>query len=216
MQTYIQEASGNYSFSPGSGFSGLNYADEASGVWSNRTWYGTFCIERNEYFVPWGVYNATISQAASAGGRTTGPNGTIGSDPISVGTEALYSNFALGTLDSYLSGFHYGNSTDAANVQNLIWYLEGEFTASEFGALGSNPFATQLLGYFGDAWGNAMQTFSGTSGVHVMTLTDSAGKPAQDQLVYLSVPDGGLTVMLLGLSFATVAIARRLMPQWHA
>ena len=46
--------------------------------------------------------------------------------------------------------------------------------------------------------------------VKVMNLTSNGGRISnQDQLVYVGVPDGGTTALLLGLGFLSLAMVKR-------
>ena len=91
--------------------------------------FTTFCIEKNEYFHPGGTYNATLANGAVSGGVSGG-----NPDPVSMGTAWVYSQFRAGTLTvatpQLLSG----------QLQNAIWWLEGEITADQT----TNPFIMAL------------------------------------------------------------------------
>jgi hypothetical protein len=196
MGTFTPGAGGNYRFDPGSGFPDLPYAAGAA----DGTWYGTFCLEHDEYFTPGGTYNVEISNRAWNGGINT-DNG----DVISVGTAFLYEQFATGAL----SGFTYGSSTSAAKLQDMIWYLEGEISLTD---LGVNPFASLLSTQFGSV-AAAQVDYSG-SAVRVMNLTSNSGQILnQDQLIYVGVPDGGFAVTLMGIAILSIVGFRSILPQ---
>ena len=161
--------------------------------------FQTFCLEKNEYISAPGTYNATLNLtgAATAGGI----GGAVGgSDPISQGTQYLYQQFAMGTLGTdlatYGGTYNYSGSgrlTSAADLQNAIWFLEGE------GGTLITPYADLLSAKFGTHAGDT--TFGGDYGVWALNLYDANGGLAQDQLIWDSrgstVPEPG-SMLLLG------------------
>ena len=179
------------------------YSAAASGVGVAGS-FQSFCIEYQEHIDGHGVYNAVQNTDAVWGGVN------LGSDPISLGTGWLYSQFALGTLSGYNYGA--GRSVSADQLQNAIWMLEGEAT---FNSL--NPYVQLVLNQvqFGGSWTAAIADGGNTYGVFALNLTDDAGGRHQDQLYYVAkrtVPDGGLTIILLGIAMGGIGlVARRLM-----
>jgi hypothetical protein len=166
--------------------------------------FQTFCLEYNEYISLGGTYDAEIGTAAIRGGVGIGSGPTSPrSDPISVGTAYLYRLFATGLLDSY---YEYQNGAqrakDAESLQKAFWYLEDERTWAEIG--GSNVYVDLALNKFGGEAG-ARADYTG-SNVAVLNLRSSAGYH-QSQLI--SVPDGGVTAILLGLALSGLAALRR-------
>ena len=195
MGTFHAGSSGNYRADPNADLSYVigNYASGAT----DGTWFGTFCIEKNEYFSPGSTYNVALNDRAIGGGAWSP---TPGYDIISRGTAYLYTQFATGSLSNY-----YGNATNSANLQDLIWWLEGE---QEF--WGAGTYNSLLAAQFGTNWQTAaIQDYTGTA-VKVLNLTDNAGRH-QDQLVYLgnSVPDSGWTLGLLSMGVLSVAMVGR-------
>lgn len=134
-----------------------------------------------------------------------GKGGNIvgGKDIISMGTAHLYELFALGTLTE----LSYGSSSSAGRLQEMIWYLEGELDSIS----ASNVFISPLTTKF-STLENAKANYTG-SAVGVMNLTgvrsDGSVSLHQDQLVYLGVPDGGVTLSLLGLALVGLAAIKR-------
>ncbi len=192
--------------------------------------FQTFCIEYNEHFSFDGTYNvAGISDSARSGGLAV-------SDHLSVGTAYLYSQFAKGTLAGYsYDGGATARRVSAAALQSTIWWLENEIAgntgtvpnpSNSFSALVQGLFGavgTQTAGTNGSGGGAASDTWTGagsytgqsgsnnvTFGVYALNL----GVGVQDQLIYktpgnTNVPDGGATVMLLGIAMASMATVRR-------
>jgi hypothetical protein len=163
--------------------------------------FQTFCIEMSEYISGYSAtYNAEINQNAMYGGAGGGASG----DPVSVGAGWLYSQFALGTLQ----GYNYGSDrlASAAALQQAIWYLEGEVASAA-----GNPFVALVISQpqFGTI-GAAKADGGNTYGVFALNLTNPAtGVRAQDQLYFHRVPDGGMTLMLLGGALIGLGALRR-------
>jgi hypothetical protein len=167
--------------------------------------FQSFCIEKNEYLYPYdATYDATISQTAVKGG-SGGASGDA--DPLSKGTGWLYQRFATGSL----AGYNYVDSTatprkaSAADLQNVIWYLENELGDPA----PDNAFATLVLGEFG-TWENARADGGWNYGVYALNLTETVNGNTvyrQSQLIY--VPDGGATLALLGCALVGLGALRR-------
>lgn len=195
MGTFDAGSSGNYRANPNTE---LEYVLDhyAAGKSTDGTWFGTFCIEFNEYFNPGHTYDVALNNGSVNGGQS---GAVAGKDIISVATAFLYEQFARGTL----VGFIYGNATHAAQLQNTIWELEGETS-------GPNDFGTFLA--LGQSVANWSDNYAGTA-VKVMNLTKNQGASLhQDQLVYVghaNVPDSSSTLALLFLGAAGLAAIRR-------
>jgi hypothetical protein len=190
-----------------------NYDVKATTNGGTRFW--TFCLESQEYFQTGKRYDAELSSATDT---TAG-----GPDPISLGTAYLYGLFAQGTLDAALAGFSYSNvANGGARLQKMIWWLEGES-----GGVLDAGLEGLLVTQYGSAL-NAKADYSG-SAVKVLNLTKYtgtlgnadglSGTRRQDQLVYFGnpqiiipprpVPDGGTSLLLLGLSLGGLGLGKR-------
>jgi hypothetical protein len=68
-----------------------------------------------------------------------------------------------------------------------------------------------LEGQFGTEWSTAAASDYAGGDVKVMNVTRGDGAKAQDMLVYVTVqiPDGGMTVAMLGLGLLGLAAVRR-------
>lgn len=179
--------------------------------------FETFCIEYNENFNPGSKYEFQVSPGAIKGGQTV-------SDPVSVGTAYLYGLFAKGTLGT-LGGYNYASSTSAGNLQNTIWFLEGERKGLPSGPFVANPgtFNSLLIAEFGTLANAMLDSATSTSyglvtaasfGVAALNLGGPPTWPNQDQLVYQGggfrlVPDGGATLMFLGVAIGGLSLLRR-------
>ena len=206
MGVFDAGSGGNYRANPNSELDWV-ISNYALGKSTDGTWFGTFCIEKNEYFSNGGVYDVGLNDGAVNGGIS---GAVSGKDVISVGTAFLYENFVLGTL----SGFNYGDTNastavrlSAKQLQNTIWYLEGEITSVSqgYGSAGYGSFLS-----LAQSQTNYASDYSG-SAVKVMNLTSNDGRNFhQDQLVYTGVPDAGATLSLLAIGLVGLGAARRL------
>jgi hypothetical protein len=160
---------------------------------ANATGYGSFCLEFNEGINLPDIYNAEVNTKAINGG--VGPEG----DPISNATAWLYKQFATGQLQGY--DYNGNRAASAGALQQAIWYLENEG--------GSNNGYVQLaMNTVVDPLGDANGNFD----VYVLNVTKlGRGGLAQDQLIYLptTVPDGGLTLSMMGAGLIGLAFIRR-------
>ena len=209
-----------------------NYSSKAEATLKNGTkGFETFCIEVNETFSPGTTYNAAISSTVSPGGPDT---------YITLGTAYLYSEFAQGdlsgTVGSLTVSYDYGSLTSAGRelsadeLQDAIWYLQGEITTNGDIATGlksevsninttlykfnasTDPFvllAEEELEHSTNAAALAAIECNANGAYNVLALDLSCtnnNSPAQDQLVYCPVPEpgtvaaGGLLLIPLVLS----------------
>ncbi len=198
-----------------------NYASEAtkgSGPGVTGLGFLTFCMEYNEHFSPGGIYNYGISDKALLGSTLTG-------DPISPGTGFLYGLFARGLLDDAQAAvgeaFSYTSNSNVANLQEALWFLEGEHLSSGYGA----GMFTKLLESEFTAVANAKTdpfamsvhyglVYASDFGVSALNLGDAPRYGRQDQLIYQGggfqrIPDGGSTIMLVGMAMSGMALLRR-------
>ena len=194
---------GSYSVGIGGAFvatpalgSSISNADYSGAAKISSGGFLTFCIEYNEHFVPGGTYNYAVSNGARNGG-VSGQT-SLNYDGVSNATAWLYSEFAKGTLAG-VANFAYNTSDKGYGyLQNAIWNLEGELTASN--AL-ANYAKANVANWNADS--------NGSYGVQALNLTYTNGDRAQDQLYFHNVPDQGVTVALLGLSLLGLAGFRR-------
>jgi len=179
------------------------YAPETSGFGFSDDSFQSFCLEYYESIYPYQTMDASVSDRAIYGsqGRT--------GDPISMGTAWLYSQFASAQWETGM-GYNYLNrETSARALQNAIWMLEGEMLMDE-----NNAYILAVMDEFGVDLVDARLDANGEYGVSVMNLS-YYGQRRQDQLYFGGthrvpppVPDGGTTVMLLGVALAGLGFAR--------
>ena len=194
-------------FSDGPGNTG---GGEFNAVTSENGSFVTFCLEYSEGISMNTTYNYVVSQSAKNGGISGGVNNQ---DPLSKATAWLYLQFCAGTLldmnhmtGMLINGDYYGqddHQKDANALQRAIWYLEGEVQGNNVGV--NNEYAKLALA----AVGGVNSDNNGFYGVGVMNITDRNGNRAQDQLIKINVPDGGTTLVFLGMAMTGLAAANR-------
>lgn len=165
--------------------------------------FKTFCIERIEYIGFNTPYNYSISGGAMQGGVSGG-----NPDPISFGSAYLYNQFRVGALAGYSSA----SSTDQTNLQEAFWMLEGELTYK-----GSNVYIAAAKLALSKTDAEMIADGGGVYGVKAMNVTTTSGGIAQDQLIWVPgapdqlspVPDGGMTLAMLGMACSSFGLMRR-------
>lgn len=172
--------------------------------------FQTFCLEGTENLDGYANTYTGVLNTDAVYGNTNPPT----SDPLSVGTGWLYRQFAT---NDWTMGLVYGASYDYTNpgrsvdpgssadlFQKAIWWLEGEKGITYSAA---NPFMFAVVSKFGTQAG-AKADGAAQYGVFALNLWTSTRGAVQDGL-YLSVPDGGATLMLLGGALLAVGALRR-------
>jgi hypothetical protein len=193
-----------YSYDVGGEFSAVisaqNFVNNYASVAVINGGFETFCIETTVDFTPGQTYSYQLSSIDSLGRNLT------------EGAAYLYSQFAEGALAGY--DYNSGNDstdaairkTDAGELQAAIWWLQGEQTYGDgnytIPTILNNVYYAAAIGMFGSGATNAS---NGAFGVEVLQMSNSSG-PAQNQLVLVSAPDGGLTAGLLGMSLAGLCL----------
>ena len=153
--------------------------------------FRTFCLEFGTGLDLGPTYYYTTGNVVQLGGQNT-----QGGDPLSVGSAWLYSQFRAGTLSGYTA-----SQAQQTSLQNAFWMLENEITFD-----GTNPWIVLASGaVVGDLFANA----NGAYGVFVLNLWTNENGTGDVQSILGSVPDGGLTVTLLGLGLGGLALLRR-------
>jgi hypothetical protein len=162
----------------------------------------------------------TTSQACSASVGTTISSGPSSSSCISVATAYLYSCFAQGNLSGYNYTTGTGRETCADEVQDAIWYFQGEINSSDVSDTQcslykfneNNPYSDPYIALceklFGKDCTESDLSYGNTFGVCSLNLTCTNGCQTvycQDQLVYTPVPEpatfaaGAMLLLPLGV-----------------
>ena len=196
MQITLYQDLSNYSYSDGGEFSAVpdaallsvnptlaGYASATADLTAANPYFQTFCIEIAEEFTPGSTYNVTINDKALYNGGQF-PSG----DPITFGTAWLYSQFAAGTLSGYNYAYGSGRTASAGDLQQAIWYLQGETSLVNGGADGT-AFYNAAASALGGAINNAANGAYGVVALNLWAPNEdgSNGAGAQDQLMV--VPD---------------------------
>ena len=201
-------------YDPASGYGGGEFTMKGS-PWANPAHYDpatlvsggfqTFCMERNEGLSgqPFHAYLNTEAVNGGLGGGSP--------DPLSIGTAWLYKQFAEGNLAGYDYTPGAGREASARALQEAIWMLEDELPVA------ANPYIALVVSKYGTLAAAKADYDPATAGftVRVVNLygidrvtggTDWSAKK-QDMLVYL--PDGGMTLVLMGSGLLGLALIRR-------
>ena len=200
---------GNSHFSNNAAGGGGPFEAKTTGTALGVADFITFCIEYNEHFSYGGTYNFELSDSAKNGGVGGGSP-----DPVSDATKWLYYEVVSGgyaSMYSTATGLGLSNNVGAF-IQNAIWYLEDERTASDIGGTSSAGYLLANYALANQNW-NALYALGNR--VYAMNLTDAAGGRRQDQLAYtfelrtqdIPVPEpASLTLLGTGL----FVVSRRL------
>ena len=113
MRTFESGSSGNFRADPNAGLEYVisNYAAGAT----DGVWFGTFCLEKNEYFNIGQTYDVVLNDGAVMGGVG---GATGGKDIISVGTAYLYQQFA--SHDYYIIFHEYQYHRHKKQTQEIV------------------------------------------------------------------------------------------------
>ena len=133
MQIVLWQDLNNYSYGDAGEFNALpnaallsinptlaGYTSSTANLATGPVNFQTFCLETSEYFTPGDTYNVIVNNETIPDDQF--PSG----NPITMGTAWLYSQFAAGTLGGYDYAEGSGRIATAGNLQQAIWYLQGE------------------------------------------------------------------------------------------
>lgn len=203
---------GSYSYSVGGEFTAVTSANFLGNGYVSSTevnsGFQTFCIETGVDFSPGTQYYYSLGQTAqplSSGGSGSGLN-------LTAGAAYLYYEFATGQL----VGYDYINPSarlaDAGLLQAAIWYLQGGQTYGGYvnPSISDDPFYDLAIA-------NANSSYLSYVDVLEMWVDSGDTVAAQNQLVLTgtgptpspSVPDGGMTIVLLGGALVGLQTLRR-------
>lgn len=154
----------------------------------------TFCLERSES-LSFGVrYDYTIDAGAKQGG-----GGAVGGvDPISIGTAWLYTQFVS------VPGFA-TTELQLKDLQRTIWYLEGEGNEGGYNYLVSGMYSSAYTALNPLGFPDITVDNDGYFNVWAINPTQN-GEVRQS---VLKTPDGGLTLVLLGIGMCVLGFLGR-------
>jgi len=179
--------------------------------------FATFCTEVNEHLSFGGTYNYRKNTGAVQGGTgatSVDPNTTLAMDLISYGTAWLYSQMRAGTLTlSTGSGSYFdaNRNANAGELQQAIWFLEGESLGVNNGYVTLAATAAGNLALAQAASGGAfgviaLNLFDGPAAVEVTAPDGSKHWVNQDVLAIVPEPTTMIAGALLLLPFAASSI----------
>jgi hypothetical protein len=152
-----------------------------------------------------------ITQPISGGGEGSGI-------PLTEGTAWLYYQFATGNLNNFNYTYGSGREANDTLLQAAIWALQGgqSYAAGGYASLttteANNMYYLAAIAALGGT-ANADSAYTGPT-IQILQLWDNTGAPAQNQLVYTggswNVPDGGFTLVLLGIGLIGIFFFRSL------
>ena len=167
--------------------------------------FETFCMETGVEFSPGTLYYYSLGNITQpTPGNTQQGSGLA----LTQGAAYLYYQFGKGLL----SGFDYtgaGRMADDNLLQAAIWALQGGQSYGGYPTpITSNQFYNDAIAASGGSLTDAVGAYTGSAVkvLQVWTNPDDTGA-AQNQLVL--VPDGGLTVALLGGALIGLQALRR-------
>jgi hypothetical protein len=181
-----------------------NYVPDTANL-LNKGGFQTFCLEAGEHFTPGHTYVGVLNTAAIFGG----PGASGGSDPISLGTAWLYSQFAAGSLNyNYTLGS--SRTSSATTLQQAIWWLEGENFGVRNDYVTAAADALMALHYI-DVAEDVTKDANGAFGVRVINVWDAGfvgahGHEHQDWLVVVPEPTTIIAGALLLLPFGVQGV----------
>ncbi len=206
---YSDGSHGEYLFSATSGpVNNSSYSTLTKNITQAGS-FQTFCLEVYRLVATVPSLYKVDDEARTGGDNLHGPAGNLGGDILSVGTAWLYSQFASGVLAGYdYTGSTASRTADAqsCNARSGIWRMNDAHPGNFYLGLAEAQFG-------GSAAARANYS-AGQYGVYVVGMFELVGSTyydRQDMLFYsvTSTPDGGATVVLLGMALFGVSALRR-------
>ncbi len=161
--------------------------------------FETFCYDERPGITIPGTYNATVN--------------TSGIDflglQMTAGAAWLYQQFASGTLAGYNytpgGGPGTGRIGSSFDLQIALWNMQNQYGPAA-GTL-ANSFTALAVAHFGSLAATLAATTGGAFNVGILEMKDATGKNVQP--MYTLLPDGGTTLMLMGIGFSGLALVSR-------
>ena len=195
MQVTLYQDLVNYSYGVGGEFNAVPNATllsvnptlagyTATTANSTAPYFQTFCIETGEEFSPGSTYNVTISYNIKFDGGLF-PGGS----PITLGTAWLYSQFAAGTFGGYDYTGGGGRTATAGDLQQAIWYLQGEVTGLIDGGADGTAFYNAAVTALGGTINNAANGAYDVVALNLWVPNEDGSNGAASQDQFMVVPD---------------------------
>lgn len=167
-------------------------------VTDNDGSFYTYCIEAGEFFTPGSKYYYSLSLEAKYNATTST------TDPISMATAWVFAAFATGNLKDGTTPYNPATQADQDALQKLLWYLEGEAGGAQ------GKYYDDIATAYGEGVDyNGSAIFGGNVQVVNVWGDPTHTVAQQDVLKWTSVPDGGATLALLGISMGGLAFFAR-------
>lgn len=163
--------------------------------------FQTWCLEINNSFAGGYDYNYTLGQATH--------DNPPGSSPLKLGTAWLVAQWNDGA---------FGSSLVVGEFQAALWYFQNQNfgTGLGFGTWGNGAPSLDIYTALAiSALGGSLNAFSasnGAYGIQVIETSQIVGNsypPDTGGQDWVYVPDGGTTIMLLGLGLTGLALCSR-------
>ena len=172
--------------------------------------FETFCLSRNVGIIVPGTYNATVN----ASGVYDFDYSTT--KTMAVGTAYLYSQFAGGGLAGYNYTPGAGRQSSADILQLAIWTMEGQYGYGSLLLDLTNPFINAAANFYGGGVAGLTLAMANGAGFGVGALNmvgiggaNSLPLGTKVQPMLTLLPDGGTTLMLMGIGFSGLALVSR-------
>ncbi|MHC4117528.1 MAG: hypothetical protein ACYSWO_08470 [Planctomycetota bacterium] len=157
--------------------------------------FQTFCLEKEEH----------VGDSVHVVINEEGPTGSqaIEGGPVSYETAYLYTQFATGVLSNYdyadttIGG---GRDSDSLELQNAIWYLQGEGDAPVGG--------TKEAAWVAEAQAAGMTSIGNVRALNMYVLSDVADLVNMQDMLFLVPVPGALLLGMLGLSVAGLKLRK--------
>jgi len=191
---YYTGGGGEFTLSgPGLLLSNAAYSASTRGIGGNFESFQTFCLERTEFTAqPMDVWVSTQFVGGGTPGSHAWEGGTGAGDDLDPRTAYLYTQFAQGPLSSYTYTAGASRSASAGELQEAIWYLEGESGLLDGQAATWVTEATTAVST--GAW-------TGIGSVRILQMY-WGGDRKQDQLYLVVGAPGAVLLGMIGLGLA--------------
>jgi hypothetical protein len=200
---------------PSGGGLNLNLSAYKSGITKNLSGsaslpsFQTFCLEKTEYIASPMDIVVNTRMIDESDGSVIGPGshakwgGKTHGDNLDPFTAYLYTQFATGVLSNYNYGA--GRNISAGQLQNAIWYLEGE--TNTLSSTQASDWVTEAQNSGWTSIGNVRVLNSWVPGHWIPGQTVAARYKKQDQLYLTPIP-ASVILGILGLGVVGIKLRK--------